>query len=194
MIKRVGRYLRHHHLALLALFLVLGGGSAYAAATLAPRNSVGSAQVINGSLQTVDLSKKAKRALRGLRGPRGLQGARGATGAQGAQGAQGAKGTTGAQGPAGSALAYGKVSGAGVLDSAHSKNITSVTRPGTGLYCITPSVSVNNAVATIGFGADINSDIYIELTAGFCSAGSLGVATYNGAGAGTNEPFMFALN
>jgi hypothetical protein len=94
MIKRVGSYLRRHHLALLALFIVLGGGSAYAAATLVPRNSVGSPQVINGSLQTKDLSKKARAALKGNRGPRGFQGPRGATGAQGAQGVKGDPGTS----------------------------------------------------------------------------------------------------
>ena len=59
MVTRVGRYLGQHHLALLALLIVFGGGSAYAAATLVPNNSVGSAQVINGSLQKKDLSAKA---------------------------------------------------------------------------------------------------------------------------------------
>jgi hypothetical protein len=102
MIKRVGRYLRQHHLALLALFMVLGGSTAYAAATLVPKNSVGSPQVINGSLQTLDLSKKARKALKGNRGPRGFRGARGATGAQGARGATGPAGP--ATGPAGGAL------------------------------------------------------------------------------------------
>ena len=50
--------------SLVALFVALGG-TGYAAVELAPKNSVGSAQVINGSLQTVDLSKKAKSALKG---------------------------------------------------------------------------------------------------------------------------------
>jgi hypothetical protein len=40
--------MRRHHLALVALFIALGGGTAYAATTLAPKNSVGSSQVING--------------------------------------------------------------------------------------------------------------------------------------------------
>jgi hypothetical protein len=103
MFKRLATYLWRHHLALLALFLVLGGTS-YAAVNALPKNSVGSKQVINGSLQTLDLSKKARAALKGNRGPRGFTGAPGAQGAQGAKGAtgaQGAKGTTGAQGPSG---------------------------------------------------------------------------------------------
>jgi hypothetical protein len=101
MIGRIGGYVRAHHVAFLALFLALGGGSAYAAITLVPRNSVGSAQVINSSLQTKDLSKKARAALKGSRGPRGFTGAQGAQGPQGATGAQGAQGIQGIQGPPG---------------------------------------------------------------------------------------------
>jgi Collagen triple helix repeat (20 copies) len=137
MLRRIGRYLRQHHLALLALFIVLGGGSAYAAATLVPRNSVGSKQVINGSLQTLDLSKKARTALKGNRGLRGPQGAQGARGVTGPQGIQGARGPTGSRGPAGSAVAYAYVNAAGVLDPARSSNIVAanVTKSLTGFYC-----------------------------------------------------------
>jgi hypothetical protein len=81
-ILRAGAYLRRNHLALLALFFALGG-SAYAAGTaLLPKNSVGSRHVINGSLQTADLSKRAQRALKGRRGLRGAQGAPGVPGAK----------------------------------------------------------------------------------------------------------------
>jgi hypothetical protein len=91
-------------LALIALFVALGGTSFAAVTALAPKNSVGSPQVINGSLQTVDLSRKAKKALKGNRGPRGpagAQGAAGAAGPAGAAGAAGAAGPAGATGPAG---------------------------------------------------------------------------------------------
>jgi hypothetical protein len=57
------------------------------------KNSVGSKQVINGSLQQADLSKKARKALKGSTGPRGF------TGAQGAQGAKGPSGQPGPEGP-----------------------------------------------------------------------------------------------
>ena len=98
MIKRLATYMWRHHLALLALFVVLGGTS-YAAVNALPKNSVGSKQVINGSLQTIDLSRKARAALKGNRGPRGF------TGAPGAQGARGPTGPVGpATGPAGGAL------------------------------------------------------------------------------------------
>src|SRR6266567_4004119 len=85
-------------IACLALAFALGGTSYAAVSKLLPKNSVGSAQVINGSLQTVDLSKKAIAALhgaRGARGPQGIQGLRGVAGAQGATGDQGAAGAQG---------------------------------------------------------------------------------------------------
>ena len=88
-------YVKRHHLALIALFFALGGTSFAAGNTLSPRNSVGTRQVINGSLQTIDLSKAARGALRGnrgVRGPAGTQGPQGATGGTGAQGPQGAPG------------------------------------------------------------------------------------------------------
>jgi hypothetical protein len=89
----------------IALFVALGG-TGYAALQI-PRNSVGSPQVINGSLQTVDLAAKAKSALKGLAGPAGPQGpqgspgATGGTGPAGGAGVQGTPGATGATGPAG---------------------------------------------------------------------------------------------
>ncbi len=64
----------------LALFISLGGTS-YAVATL-PKNSVGSAQVKNGSLTANDLAKGVLTA-----GPQGPSGARGPRGAEGASGA-----------------------------------------------------------------------------------------------------------
>ena len=47
---------------------------------------VTSANIKNGTIQTEDISAKAKRALKGNRGPRGLSGPEGPTGPQGAAG------------------------------------------------------------------------------------------------------------
>jgi hypothetical protein len=187
------RFLRRNTIALLALFLALGGTTYAASTALIGKNTVASPQVVNGSLKTKDLSAKARKALKGNRGLRGL---RGLTGAAGAAGAAGAKGATGAQGVAGSALAYGKVSAAGVLDAANSKNINSVQALGSGFYCIDAAVTVHNAVMTIGFGATIGTDPYIELQPGCNSvpANDVAVAIYNKTDTGTNAPFMFALN
>jgi len=93
-LKKIGTHLRGHFVAYLALFFALGGTSV-AAVNALPRNSVGSSQIKNGSIQKIDISKKTVSALRGLRGPRGLTGATGATGAAGAAGAQGAEGDKG---------------------------------------------------------------------------------------------------
>jgi hypothetical protein len=77
--------------SLIALFVALGGTS-YAALKL-PANSVGSAQVINGSLQTADLAKKTAAALKGKPGRQGPQGPPGASGAAGAPGPAGKDGS-----------------------------------------------------------------------------------------------------
>ncbi len=91
-------------ISLVALFVALGGTSLAAVDALAPRNSVGSAQVINGSLQKQDLGKKAVAALKGNRGaagPAGPAGTAGAAGPQGQAGPAGASGQRGATGPQG---------------------------------------------------------------------------------------------
>jgi hypothetical protein len=102
MTKRFLRFLRGNTIALLALFVALGGTTYAASTALIGKNTVASPQVVNGSLKTLDLSKKARAALkgnRGLRGLRGLAGPRGLTGAQGLKGDTGIKGDTGSRGP-----------------------------------------------------------------------------------------------
>jgi hypothetical protein len=89
-------------IACLALAVALSGTSYAAVAKLLPKNSVGTKQVINGSLQKADLSKKAVAALHGARGARGLQGIPGTPGAAGAKGDKGDPGP--ATGPAGGDL------------------------------------------------------------------------------------------
>jgi Collagen triple helix repeat (20 copies) len=89
-------------IACLALAIALGG-SAFAATALLPKNSVGSAQVIDGSLLTKDFKRGQLQ-----RGPQGPQGQPGPTGPQGQQGPigpagpQGPQGATGLTGPPGS--------------------------------------------------------------------------------------------
>ena len=92
MTRGFGRFLRRNTIALLALFLALGGTTYAASTALIGKNTVASPQVVNGSLQTKDLSKKARTALKGNRGLRGLAGAQGVKGATGAQGVQGPPG------------------------------------------------------------------------------------------------------
>jgi Collagen triple helix repeat (20 copies) len=118
------RHLRGNLVAYVALLIALSGTSYAAASKLGPANSVGTAQVVDGSLQKVDLSRKAVAALRGTTGPRGLRGptgSRGLTGSQGPQGAPGSPGLTGTpgvQGPRGPSDAFFMFGGAGSLDGA----------------------------------------------------------------------------
>jgi hypothetical protein len=86
-----------HVIALIALFISLGGSS-FAAVKLTT-----GANIKDGSISQKDLDKAllAKLALRGQPGPQGAQGIRGLTGAMGETGAQGVRGLTGAVGETG---------------------------------------------------------------------------------------------
>jgi hypothetical protein len=95
MLRGIAAYVRRHHIALLALFFALGGTAVAASNSLLPKNSVGSKQVINGSLAKADLSGKAVKALKGNKGARGIPGAAGPQGPAGPQGVQGVQGVPG---------------------------------------------------------------------------------------------------
>src|SRR4051812_32303248 len=97
----IGKHLRRHLVAYLALFVALSSTGYAASSKLLPKNSVGSAQVVNGSLQRIDLSRRAVASLRGQRGVRGPAGAQGIQGSQGIQGIQGAQGIPGPKGDKG---------------------------------------------------------------------------------------------
>jgi hypothetical protein len=87
MLASVLRYLRQHHLGLVAVFIA-ASGTAYAA-TL-PHNSVGTKQVVNGSLLRKDF--KAGQLPRGPEGPEGPRGPEGPEGPEGPAGATGSSG------------------------------------------------------------------------------------------------------
>jgi hypothetical protein len=144
-------YIKRHHLALLALFFALGGTSFAAGNTLLPRNSVGTRQVINGSLQTSDLSKTARNALkgnRGLRGPAGAQGAQGATGTMGAQGVQGAPGLSATK-------LFVAMDAGGTLTK--NSGATLATRANVGVYRISFNTDITNCVYLATGGQDAGS-------------------------------------
>ena len=69
-----------------ALFLVLAGGSAFAATQLLPRNSVGARQIKKGAVTPAKLAPATKTALTGPRGATGPQGPKGDTGSPGPSG------------------------------------------------------------------------------------------------------------
>jgi hypothetical protein len=202
---KIASHVRGHFVAYLALFFALGGTS-FAAVNALPRNSVGSPQIKNGSIQKVDISKRTVSSLRGLRGLRGLTGSAGPAGPTGATGATGPKGDAGAAGAPGSALAYARIQANGTLVTTASKNITAAnvykSTLQTGVYCfkglsftpknavVTPyvnSVSLTNpAVATIGLS---------EVAGGYCNdpATQLGVFFF-GASTRPDTEFFIAIN
>lgn len=173
------RFVRGNVIAMLALFIALTGTTYAASTALIGKNTVASPQVVNGSLQTVDLSKKARTALKGNRGLRGPQGPAGAAGAAGA------KGATGPQGVPGTARAYAEVDTTAAFVAARTKGFTAVTRPSTGTYCLTldPALGIDaRSVATTAsadYGASGNIFALAEVRGSGlgCPAGSIEVET-----------------
>jgi hypothetical protein len=116
------RYVRNHHVGLLALFVALGG-TAYAAVQL-PANSVGTSQIAAGAVTLKKIAPELRITLvrrwdrfhgptgpTGPTGPRGATGPAGLAGATGQRGAAGQPGATGATGPAGSTGLQGPAGG-----------------------------------------------------------------------------------
>ena len=93
--------------ATLALFLVIAGGTAFAAKQMLPNNSVGTKQIKKEAVTPAKLSKASKAALTGAQGPRGdtgpagPQGQKGDAGLKGDQGEPGLKGEPGPRGEPG---------------------------------------------------------------------------------------------
>ncbi|HZE28613.1 MAG TPA: hypothetical protein VE055_00840 [Gaiellaceae bacterium] len=180
MSRGIAAYLRRHHLALLALFVALGGTSV-AATALVPRNSVGSGQVINGSLQKADLSKKAAKSLKGSRGPRGAPGARGLDGSRGATG------------PAATKL-WAMVTSGGTLS--RGSGVVSVTPGSPGSYVVLFNQNISTCgylaqVADTGTGAPALGQVATALR--FDNANALQVNTGTSAGAAQSRSFMVGV-
>ena len=151
MLGKTASYINRHHLALFALFFALGGTSFAAGKALLPGNSVGTKQVINGSLQTNDLSNKARNALRGnrgLRGPAGAQGAQGSTGATGPQGLQGAPGQPATK-------LFVALDAGGTLTK--NSGATSAARASAGVYRVDFNANITNCVYLATGGQDTGS-------------------------------------
>jgi hypothetical protein len=139
---------------MLALFVALGGTSIAAANALLPKNSVGTAQVINNSLRLKDFKKSE---LLRLRGPRGLRGVQGPKGDQGVKGEQGIQGIQGEQGPAATKL-FASVTYTGVVTIA--SGVTGATRNSLGQYTVTFNRDLTNCVpiAVAGWGFPTGSN------------------------------------
>jgi Collagen triple helix repeat (20 copies) len=157
MLKRSASYIRRHHVALLALFVGLGGTSVAAGNALLPRNSVGTAQVVDRSLQANDLSIEARSALQGHTGARGAAGARGAPGATGAAGAAGAPGPPGPPGAPGQPAStfFAAVDAGGTLSK--NSGATAAARTDVGTYRVLFDSDVSRCVYLATAGQDIGA-------------------------------------
>jgi len=200
MLGKTASYINRHHLALFALFFALGGTSFAAGNALLPGNSVGTKQVINGSLQANDLSSKARSALKGntgLRGPAGVQGAQGAQGAQVATGATGATGAAGAQvvqgapGPSATKL-FVALDADGTLTK--NSGATLATKAGTGVYRISFNTDITNCVylATAGQDAGGVSGDYNIFTSRTGTT-TVNVVIFDGSNNTIDLPFSLAV-
>lgn len=194
----IASYIKRHHVALFALFFALGGTAFAAGNALLPGNSVGTKQVINGSLQANDLSKTARTALKGNRGPTGPAGPAGARGAQGATGATGATGAPGAQGVQGvPGQSATKLFVALDADGTLTKNsgATLATRAGTGVYRISFNTDITNCVYLGTAGQDaggLPGDDY-NLYTSRTGTTTVNVAIFDGTNTLIDLPFHLAV-
>jgi hypothetical protein len=143
------------------------------------------------------LKRRGRRGPTGVRGPAGPVGPPGSKGRDGSDGSTGPRGPTGQTGPAGTARAFAEVSSSGItLVSARTSGFTNVTRPSTGLYCVTidPALGIDpETVAAIASpewgGSSIHggsTEVHGAAT-GSCTAGNFAVRTFDGVGTTSNS-------
>jgi hypothetical protein len=159
-------------IATVALFVALAG-TGYAAATL-PRNSVGSAQVVDGSLKKRDLADGTITALKGAVGPAGA---------------------TGASGPAGApATALWAVLAPNGLTSRMS-HVTSSEKVATGQYVVLFDRDVKACayVGTLGGTAAESVVGQISVTRRSINANGVFVRTYDSTGTAADRSFHLAV-
>jgi hypothetical protein len=137
----------------LCLVLLLGGGTAYAAAQLA-KESVGTKQLKKGAVTPAKLSSAATAALtgpQGAGGPQGAAGPQGPAGPQGLQGDTGEKGDKGNPGDPATAI-WAAVDEDGTITSA-SPAVIEVTHPAAGIYEVKIDRDVSTCAheVTVGF-------------------------------------------
>jgi hypothetical protein len=177
--------LLRHHLAVLALFVALGGTSYAAGSALLPRNSVASPQVVNGSLQKIDLSKRAVRALKGNQGPQGTQGP------PGPQGIQGDKGGTGPPGP----TQFARVKSTGELVSG---TATSASRFNEGSYRVRFSTAIDRCGASANSAFFAGADLSVfrvtaQIGIGTPDPVEVQVLLFESSGASVDSAFTLVL-
>jgi hypothetical protein len=154
----------------ICLFLLLGGGAAFAATQHLAKNSVGSRQLRKGAVTPAKLAPVTRTKLTGLQGPAGPRGETGATGATGPQGAEGAAATK----------LFAQVRVDGTVNSSSSP--ITVKHVGPGNYLINFGQDVTRCVAIANQGAVPNFDTPGSNTGAAVGYGARADITSGGAG------------
>jgi Collagen triple helix repeat (20 copies) len=203
-----GKFTYANVISTICLFLLLGGGAAFAATQL-PKNSVGSKQIVKGAVTPAKLSTAAKATLTGPKGATGSTGATGATGPAGPKGDKGDKGEKGTPGlpgepgEPGSAVAFAAVTSSGLVEGTDAFNIenTNIEHPSVGVYCFKELTFPVNVVSTSPNAFGPLNGILINPTVGTglsaCGAGSeLRVEVTTAAAPATlsDHPFYIVFN
>jgi hypothetical protein len=187
-------------MATVAVFLVVGGGTAFAASQMLPKNSVGTQQIKNAAVTPAKLSARAKAAMTGPAGPKGATGAKGATGPAGAKGATGpagARGATGPQGPKGekgeaATVLFAEVNKVGGLLKGSGVTAIAVGTEQAGEYLVTfnRNVSACTVQATLA-GENEPGEVNAYTAAGNVNA--IFVETFSSTGVPTPQEFSAAV-
>jgi hypothetical protein len=171
--------------ATLALFLVLAGGTAFAASEMLPKNSVGSKQIKKAAVTPAKLSMAAKATLTGPAG------AKGATGPQGPKGDPGITGEPGAKGePGQSATTLWAVVSGGSGGLVRSSGVTSSHKRNTGEFEVFFDRDVSSCSYQVTMASTAGEAVAEPKTA---IADGVFVETFNSAGTLADKTFYLAV-
>jgi hypothetical protein len=162
-------------ISVIALFVALGG-TGYAAVTL-PRNSVGSAQVIDSSLKKRDLADKTISALKGV---------------SGTPGAAGPTGPSGATGPPAAAL-WAVIAANGT--TARGSHVTSSEKLAPGQFVVIFDRDVKACAYAGSLGGTASESVVgqLSVTRRSINANGVFVRTYDSAGTAADKSFHLAV-
>lgn len=183
----------------ICLFLLLGGGAAFAASQLG-KNSVGTKQLRNGAVTYEKIAKSASARLAGATGPPGAIGPQGATGPQGVAGAPATKlfaqvkedGTINASSPG--VTSSRSVSYTGIYYVNFHQDITHCAAIATQGAVPDFSKPGANTGRTVGHAVvDVSSAGGTPHPSGDPNADTVLVETYNASSTAANTPFYIAV-
>ncbi len=171
----------------LCLFLLLGGGAAYARSHLA-KNSVGTKQIRKNAVNSAKVKNHSLRAADFKNGQL-------PAGPKGDQGPPGLRGEAGPRGPAGTARAWALVTSSGKITKG--EGVASVHPISTGSYCVfLEGLPPNELAAVASPTAGTSERVYASTYSGGCSVGGeegVQVSIWNGSDELANLGFSLVI-